>query len=74
MVELSNLGEYSSMRYCLNEIPQRVRRGLSIVDVHFTCFDVTEEFIVIGTNIGVIYWSNRKTNELKRLRPQVGKD
>lgn len=71
MGELSGLREYSSVSYCLNKIPLKVRRGLSIVEVQFKCFDVVEEFIAIGTNIGVIYWCNRKTNEIERLRPEV---
>lgn len=71
MGELAGLREYSSMSYCLNEIPLRVRRGLSLVEVQFTCVDAVEEFIAVGTNIGIVYWCNRRSNKIERLRPEV---
>lgn len=71
MEEIANFREYSSTSYCLSEIPLRVRRGFTVIEVQFTCIDAVEEFIAVGTNIGVVYWCNRSKNKIERLRPEV---
>ncbi|XP_065200241.1 uncharacterized protein LOC135831573 [Planococcus citri] len=70
MGELTNLQEFPSFNYCLCDIPIRVRKGFTIVEVHYTCIDAVDEYIAIGTNIGIVYWANRSTNKVERLRPE----
>lgn len=71
MADSSVPKEFSSVDHCFSGIPLQVRRGLSIIDIQFTCIDVVEQFVAVGTNIGVVYWCNRKTNKVERLRAEV---
>ncbi len=71
MEEVSRIRECTPMNYCFNDVPLRVRRGLSVVEVQFCSLDAVEEFIAIGTTVGIVYWCNRKTQKVERLRPEV---
>ena len=65
------LREWSPLTNLLQQIPQKAQRGLFTQDLNFTCIDVLPEFIVVGTNVGLVYWYNRRTEELQRLRCEV---
>lgn len=65
------LREWSSLSGLLREIPLTVRRGLFLESVTLTCVDAVPEHLAVGTNIGVVYWYDRKTHNMQRLRPEV---
>ncbi|RZF33180.1 hypothetical protein LSTR_LSTR004866 [Laodelphax striatellus] len=65
-----DLREWAPLSPFLKEIPIQTRRGLFLENVILTCIDCTQDHFAVGTNIGVVYWYNRVTNEVQRLRPQ----
>jgi hypothetical protein len=65
------LREWAPLTNLLQQIPQKAQKGLFTQDINFTCIDVLPDFIAIGTNVGLVYWYNRKTEELQRLRCEV---
>ncbi|KAF4530166.1 hypothetical protein B566_EDAN001423 [Ephemera danica] len=62
------LREWAPLSNLLQQIPQKAQKGLFTQDINFTCIDALPDFIAIGTNVGLVYWYNRKTKELQRLR------
>lgn len=73
MDNLYNLKEWSILDDLLNQIPTRIQKGLFWCDLDFTCIDVVPEFIAIGTNVGIVFWYNRKNKNLQKLRCEVEK-
>lgn len=65
------LREWLSLSNLLKFIPNKIRRGLIMQDVHFTCIDVANEFIAIGTNVGIVFWCNRITLKVTQYKPEV---
>ncbi|XP_055594670.1 WD repeat-containing protein CG11141 [Uranotaenia lowii] len=61
------LREWSPLVDLVNQIPSTVQRGLLFADVSITCLDVVDEFIALGTNVGIVFWYNRKTSAVERL-------
>jgi len=70
-----SLKEWSTLINLLARIPVKAQKGLSTLDLKLTCIstisDKSEEILVIGTNVGIVYWYNRKTDVLDRLRCEV---
>lgn len=65
------LREWAPLAVLLQQIPAKVQNGIFTQDISFTCIDALTEFIVIGTNHGLIYWYNREKQDLQRLRCEV---
>lgn len=66
------LKEWNSLINILARIPVKAQKGLSTFDLKLTCIStIAEEILLIGTNVGVVYWYNRKTDVLDRLRCEV---
>lgn len=64
------LREWAPLSGLLREVPLTVRRGLFLENVTLTCVDAIPEYIAVGTNIGVVYWYNRESHNVQRLRPE----
>ncbi|GFS40087.1 hypothetical protein NPIL_576442 [Nephila pilipes] len=62
------LQEYPLQSHLLHLIPSRAQKALSTFDIEFTCIDADGHYIAIGTNIGIVYVFDRRTNNLNRLR------
>ncbi|XP_039278777.1 tectonin beta-propeller repeat-containing protein 2 [Nilaparvata lugens] len=65
-----DLREWAPLSAFLKEIPIQTRKGLFLENVVLTCIDCIQDHFAVGTNIGVVYWYNRVSNEVQRLRPQ----
>jgi len=39
----------------LARVPRRIQKGVLMCDVTWTCVDVTDNWVVIGTDVGVVY-------------------
>jgi hypothetical protein len=65
------LREWAPLTDLLQQIPLRAQRGLFTHNLNLTCVDTLPEFIAVGTNLGLVYWYNRKTGDLQRLRCEV---
>lgn len=65
------LREWAPLTGLLQQIPLKAQRGLFTHDLSLTCVDALPEFIAVGTNLGLVYWYNRKKGDLQRLRCEV---
>lgn len=64
------LREWAPLTDLFDKLPTRTG-GIFSQDIKLTCIDVLSEFLVIGTNVGIIFWYNRKRKDLQRLRCEV---
>lgn len=62
------LKEYPLQSHLLQLIPSKAQKGLSTFDIEFTCVDADGHYIVLGSNVGVVYLFDRIRNHLCRLR------
>uniref|UniRef100_A0A182WF40 WD repeat-containing protein 55 homolog n=1 Tax=Anopheles minimus TaxID=112268 RepID=A0A182WF40_9DIPT len=69
---MNTLREWSPLVELVNKIPSSVQRGLLFHDVSITCVDLVEEFIALGSNVGLVFWYNRKTGAIERLATDSG--
>jgi hypothetical protein len=65
------LREWAPLTGFLQQIPLKAQRGLFTHNLNLTCVDILPEFIAVGTNLGLVYWYNRKKGDLQRLRCEV---
>ncbi|CAH1122964.1 unnamed protein product [Ceutorhynchus assimilis] len=61
------LREWAPLSDLFDKLPAKTG-GLFSQDIKLTCIDALSEFLVIGTNVGTVYWYNRKRKDLQRLR------
>lgn len=66
-VQISALREWEPLTDLLNKLPTKTQRIFS-QDVKLTCIDALPEFLALGTNVGIVYWYDRKGKTLQRLR------
>lgn len=67
----NTLREWAPLTDLFNRLPSKSQSGLFYHDVKLTCVDVLSEFIALGTNLGIVYWYDRKSKNLQRLRCEV---
>lgn len=65
--------EWTPCTHMLSLIPARVQNGLFSNALYLTCIDAVSDFIALGTNIGLVYWYDRKKGNIQRLRCEVMK-
>nr|XP_019542857.2 WD repeat-containing protein CG11141 [Aedes albopictus] len=64
------LREWAPLVNLVNKIPASVQRGLLFHDVSITCMDVVDEFVALGSNVGIVFWYNRKSGSVERLQTE----
>ncbi|KAF5295886.1 hypothetical protein FQR65_LT10374 [Abscondita terminalis] len=62
------LREWAPLSDLFNRLPAKAQSGIFTYDIRLTCVDVLPEFIALGTNFGLVYWYNRRTKDLEKLR------
>lgn len=65
--------EWAPLSDLFNRLPTKIQNGLFPQDVNMTCVDALSDFIVLGTNLGVVYWYDRKKKDLQGLRCEVSR-
>ncbi|XP_049876857.1 WD repeat-containing protein CG11141 [Pectinophora gossypiella] len=60
--------EWTPCSHILNLIPPRIQNGLFSSELCLTCVDACSEYIALGTNVGLVYWYDRKKGNIQRLR------
>lgn len=63
----SILREWAPLTDLFDKLPTKTG-GIFSQDIKLTCLDVLSEFLALGTNVGVIFWYDRKRKDLQRLR------
>lgn len=72
MTKVIALHEFDLMTKVLKAVPQKYQKGFHWYDITWTCVDVSNEWIAIGTNIGKLYLYDRINEKLQhRLSSKV---
>lgn len=71
VTDINILREWAPVSDLLNKIPAKYQNGLFSYDICLTCIDTLPEHIAVGTNIGLVYWYDRKKKDLQKLRCEV---
>lgn len=66
------LREWAPLSKLLQQIPMRLRQGMFLEDVKFTCVDATIECIVLGTNCSSVFWYDRSNHYVQQLKLEKG--
>lgn len=76
MDSVRELREWQPLADLLAKIPARAaRRNLLFGhDLQLTCVAAVPEFVAVGTDAGLVFWYNRGTGDMQRLRCDVGVD
>ncbi|CAH0546365.1 unnamed protein product [Brassicogethes aeneus] len=62
------LREWAPLTDLFQKLPIKSKIGLFSQEIKITCLDVLPEFLALGTNLGIVYWYDRKRKNLERLR------
>lgn len=65
------LREWGPLNNLLSKIPMKAQKGLTTLDLKLTCIAVVTDYLILGTNVGLVYWYSRKTDVLDRLKANV---
>ncbi|XP_038211188.1 WD repeat-containing protein CG11141 isoform X2 [Zerene cesonia] len=60
--------EWTPCSHILNLIPPKIQTGIFSNELCLTCVDAVSEYIALGTNVGLVYWYDRKKGNIQRLR------
>ncbi|XP_028040074.1 WD repeat-containing protein CG11141 [Bombyx mandarina] len=63
--------EWAPCSHILNLIPPRIQTGIFSSELCLTCVDSVSEYIALGTNVGLVYWYDRKKGNIQRLRCEI---
>ena len=66
------LQEFEPLTNLLARVPRRIQKGVLMCDVTWTCVDVTDHWIAIGTDAEVVYvYSRPRETLVHQLTSQV---
>lgn len=68
---IPNLREWAPLTDLLQKIPTKITTKLIYKDLNITCVDVLSDFIALGSNVGIVFWYNRNTGDVQKLRSEV---
>ncbi|XP_036345616.1 WD repeat-containing protein CG11141-like [Rhagoletis pomonella] len=70
--ELYSIREWAPLTDVMEKIPVRTIRALGIfpADLNITCVDAITEFLALGSDAGIVFWYDRYTGELQKLRTE----
>jgi len=72
LVMQSLLQEFEYLSTLLAKIPRCIQKGILMCDLVWTCVDVTDDYVVIGTDAGVVHvYSRMQETLVHRLTSQV---
>ncbi|KAK6478805.1 tectonin beta-propeller repeat-containing protein 2-like isoform X1 [Huso huso] len=60
------LKEFCPLYYLLNAIPAKVQKGFRSVLVYLTALDASNDYIAVGSSIGMLYLYCRRLNQMKK--------
>uniref|UniRef100_A0A1I8N152 HPS5-like beta-propeller domain-containing protein n=1 Tax=Musca domestica TaxID=7370 RepID=A0A1I8N152_MUSDO len=68
--ELYAIREWAPLTDVFDRIPTRISRGLFPADLNITCIDAIEEFIALGSDAGIVFWYNRYSGQIQKLKSE----
>ncbi|XP_052841424.1 LOW QUALITY PROTEIN: WD repeat-containing protein CG11141 [Drosophila gunungcola] len=69
--ELCSIREWAPLTEVIDLIPARLQRGFFPANLNLTCVDATEEFLAVGSDAGIVFWYNRHSGEMQKLKAEV---
>lgn len=69
--ELYAIREWAPLTDVFDRIPTRINRGLFPADLNITCIDAEEDFLALGSDAGIVFWYNRFTGQIQKLKAEV---
>ncbi|EDW32298.1 GL11559 [Drosophila persimilis] len=69
--ELCSIREWAPLTDIIDHIPARLQRGFFPANLNLTCVDGTNEFLAVGSDAGIVFWYNRQTGEMQKLKSEV---
>ena len=64
------LKEYG-VKSLLTSLKEKAQDNLKAVKIDYTCFDVSYDVVVLGSNLGVVFLYDRTCKKLSRLSTEV---
>nr|XP_028561620.1 tectonin beta-propeller repeat-containing protein 2 isoform X1 [Podarcis muralis]XP_028561709.1 tectonin beta-propeller repeat-containing protein 2 isoform X1 [Podarcis muralis] len=58
--------EFCPLYYLLNAIPTKIQKGFRSIVVYLTALDTNEDYIAVGSSIGMLYLYCRRLNQMKK--------
>lgn len=68
---IRNLCEWFPLTDVFQKIPLKIQKGFFFSDLNVSCVDAVDEFIALGSDAGIVFWFNRRTNQVQKLRTEV---
>ena len=66
------LQEFEPLTDLLVKVPHSIQKGVLMCDITWTCIDVTDDWVVIGTDVGIVYvYSRPRDTVVHQLTSQV---
>ncbi|KAG5880173.1 hypothetical protein JTB14_001663 [Gonioctena quinquepunctata] len=62
------LREWAPLTELFAKLPTKTQHGIFFQDIKLTCVDILPEFMALGTNVGIVYWFDRRKRDMQRLR------
>ncbi|KAH8331737.1 hypothetical protein KR074_010628 [Drosophila pseudoananassae] len=69
--ELCSIREWAPLTELIDRIPARLQRGFFPANLNLTCVDASEDFLAVGSDAGIVFWHNRRTGEMQKLKAEV---
>ncbi|XP_017079362.1 WD repeat-containing protein CG11141 [Drosophila eugracilis] len=69
--ELCSIREWAPLTEVIDHIPARLQRGFFPANLNLTCVDATEQFLAMGSDAGIVFWYNRRTGEMQKLKAEI---
>ena len=67
----SSLREFDPLNKLLKSIPNKIQKAFKSQSIEWTAIDVTEQYIAVGSNVGVVFLYNRSECNVQRLETKV---
>lgn len=64
------LREWAPLTEIMDLIPA-ARRGFFPSNLNVTCVDAVEDFLALGSDAGIVFWYNRSSGEMQKLKAEV---
>ncbi|EDW00950.1 WD repeat-containing protein CG11141 [Drosophila grimshawi] len=64
------LREWAPLTGIMELIPT-ARRGFFQANLNITCVDAAEDFLALGSDAGIVFWYNRRSGEMQKLKAEV---
>ncbi|XP_031622315.1 WD repeat-containing protein CG11141 isoform X2 [Contarinia nasturtii] len=68
--DLRNLREWQPIKDVFQKIPPKIQKGFFFQELNITCIDALPEFLALGSDIGIIFWYNRRNGNVQKLRTE----